>query len=608
MINTPPATILLIGVRHMKAKNKPKTEPVKFRRTIGRIAKGDNIIRCSSRKGFRNGDIEGAIYEVEKCTFMVDAADTEGFECLTSKDMAIYEYLYAHARRNGIALKFHEMSFGELMEFSKISSPTRLIEGIERIGKASVKYRPFCPQKSKQVFSKLLHTFEIKAAERGKRELKKASKKSTLIYTLPEYVKYHVQRSRSYGWVHLNTYADFKNKYSARLYSKLSILAGYDNAEWRVWEPTFSELAVYLGYARKGGDFHRGSFQRAIKAALDEINDVVMDFTFTLKKHNEHYEIYVGAKRENLFAQKAARVHKLKTLDRILDRRDSFLKVDKFPKTVWLFQAQTYFRKKRAGLHFPMGASFGISALAISKRWASDYAVARLLPNCKLGHMSANTFTNLVDMGEIKAAFQYWIDSQIHMSLEGLEDQFPDLKICDFDTADLPSREITNIRHTIAQLPEKAQLSHQFFARAETLLKANSTKETQYSASEIARLWHISINAASLNQFLCFGEVAAFQIVLKIKLLQVEEAFNIWLTNGVMVDRKSKEITEDVVQKVAQKETVIDEFYTRIIDEPPAEFDEMEELYLEQLVDKYEAQDNSENEFESVADDEDIPF
>lgn len=469
-------------VQHIAYSNslyigKDKAGKKVYRKAVGKDRTG---IRCESLHEAVNGSL--AALQVEKPRFMIDTIAWECGSKLTAKDHALYELLYAHARKEGVDKVYHEIDLKLVQKFIGVLSVDRLEEALVRILGVRVKYD--IKKKAKR-FRRLLGDAYVVGGGGSK----------FIRFSIPEATRNDILESGEYTWLDLKAFKGFKNKYSARLYQKLSLIAGRDCYFRRPWNITLQNLAEFVGYAEEGETFHSATFDRAINKAIDELKDSDLDFSFSVSRPKRakkgkgrplgKYTFAMSKKqRSSLYTQKAAKLDGL-TLNNLFDRRYCSLADHEYPERLWIAQAVKYLKE---------------DAITISKTWRDNIAAAHKDADIIIGSFRGGELLDLIKSEGLKIAFEKWVNAGF--------------------------------------VNEKT-------IRARDMLREDYDLHAPF-----------------------------------------------------VPDYSKQPKKEEIEAKPAFS----------IAEEPPAAFDEMEELYIEQLVDEYEAQGNSKKVLELADCDEDIPF
>jgi hypothetical protein len=109
---------------------------------------GSEIVRGRNRSGIQAADFAAeAVHtehplavRVEKPRVLIETARVEGVDLLTAKDIALHEYLIAHARKQGIETPEHEVGVGSMLGFLGVRDIGRLEESLSRLSRTVIRY------------------------------------------------------------------------------------------------------------------------------------------------------------------------------------------------------------------------------------------------------------------------------------------------------------------------------------------------------------------------------------------------------------------------------------------------------------------------------------
>lgn len=246
----------------------------------------DSAHRGRDRRGIRAGDlIKEARYDndVSNPRVEVPYALTKGkhfrvvdgvevHDRLTAADQALWHYLFARAKQDINALpkvgsdaglrdreayrgevRVHGVTVGDMLTYLGIANPARLRESLERIAETRVRYdiRYRGTRLTRPVDYLTIRPMPEKLRSRDVVE-----------FEIDPEVRVCMQLSRKYVVVDLNALTRFKSRYTARLYTKLSLMASRHallleskkNGEGKVglnkrhWSVKPEDLARELGY------------------------------------------------------------------------------------------------------------------------------------------------------------------------------------------------------------------------------------------------------------------------------------------------------------------------------------------------------------------------
>jgi len=367
---------------------------------------GEYIVRGKDRKGIRAGDWTQETGsnrhmldqpQVEKARILVETAAVVGADELTAQDIACHEYLLACARLDGIDKPKHQIKMRQMCDYLGVAKPDRVWSSLERLMRTLVRYHIVDPKTSRRVCKPLIDGLASST--------NRLTRTTVIDYSIPGVIRDAILQSRSYTWLDINVFPKFKSKYSARLYPKLALMAGYDFRVRKPWTPTLPELAAFIGYSQDDGDIHFTYFTRVLDKALAEIAEHVTAFEVVCVKpqrgsgrgrpvpEGATFHIRVSDATKSLWAHRPADLGPTQ-IGRIEDRRYSPLRREyEHPPVKWFAQAQTMTK---------------VPAEELSDRWRRDLSMSHSDPNIRLGAMTGSLLTSVLDAEGLKSAFRLW--------------------------------------------------------------------------------------------------------------------------------------------------------------------------------------------------------
>jgi hypothetical protein len=205
--------------------------------------------------------------QVPKPKQMIETMRIVGDDVLTASDGAVYELLLTWAREQGLELDTHEIPFSVVKSYLEVPStdPDKrkrgenktirtddLVAGLHRLSSTLVRY-------------------DVRDREFRRRgsvplvlaEVRESLRDGTAIvsYTIPPHIRRLMLEARSYGKLELRAFPYFRCRYTARLYQRLALRAGYDIELLKPWEIAPQRLAEELGY-KWSGAFRYADFRR----------------------------------------------------------------------------------------------------------------------------------------------------------------------------------------------------------------------------------------------------------------------------------------------------------------------------------------------------------
>ncbi|MFN3506639.1 MAG: hypothetical protein ACK4ZU_04120 [Allorhizobium sp.] len=368
---------------------------------------GECIVRGKDRKGIRAGDWKQETGpnkhlldqpQVEKARILVETAAVVGADELTAQDIACHEYLLACARLDGIDKPKHQIVMRQMCDYLGVAKPDRVWCSLERLMRTLVRYHIVDPRTSRRVCKPLIDGLASST--------NRLTGTTVIDYSIPGVIRDAILQSRSYTWLDINVFPKFRSKYSARLYPKLALMAGYDFRVRKPWTPTLPELAAFLGYSQDDGDIHFTYFNRVLDKALAEIAEHVTAFEVVCVKprrgsgrgrpvpEGATFHFRVSDATKSLWAHRPADLGPAQ-IGRIEDRRYSPLRREyEHPPVKWFAQAQTM---------------TAVPADELSDRWRRDLSMSHAEPTIRIGAMTGALLTSVLDAEGLKSAFRLWV-------------------------------------------------------------------------------------------------------------------------------------------------------------------------------------------------------
>lgn len=249
---------------------------------------GREIVRGRSRSGIQAADFAAeAVHtghplavRVEKPRVLIETARVEGVDLLTAKDIALHEYMIAHARKEGIQIHEHEVEVGSMLGFLGVREIARLEESLSRLSRTVIRYDVTDIETGKRI-----KTWPQMITLALEEDLKSGASKIT--YSLPKPLRTAMLQNRDYALLDLNVLPRLKSKYAARLYPKLALIAGYDAPLRKPWIATPDEIGEFLGFPKKEGKFAVADLRRAVETAVEQINEHATRFEVELRVERE---------------------------------------------------------------------------------------------------------------------------------------------------------------------------------------------------------------------------------------------------------------------------------------------------------------------------------
>ena len=246
-------------------------------RTVVPVArKGRTKVSGRSRAGYQAADLLLAMTEpsqkeeqdprLEMPRILIETMRVVGPDDLTARDEALYKMLLAVARMQGIDRERHTVDMADMLDYLEIRSVDRAVESLGRITRTTVTYD------LRQENLRRRATLPLIIAETTE-DLKRGT--ATLEYSIPFPVRRAILDALSYAKLEINAFARFRCRYTARLYQRLALRAGYSVRDPWTIEP--KQLAEELGFPVER--WHYGTFLRdCLKPAMADIDNHVRRF------------------------------------------------------------------------------------------------------------------------------------------------------------------------------------------------------------------------------------------------------------------------------------------------------------------------------------------
>jgi hypothetical protein len=206
--------------------------------------------------------------QVKKARELFETVRYVGGDELTARDHATYEYLFNTARHDGMEKESHLAVVGDIMRHLDVTHADRVWESLSRLADVRVTYGGGSEHVRVRGKVSLLN-FELTE------DLRAGT--AVLSYSIPAQVRNLVLQSESYALLEANAFPQFKCKYTARLYPRLALRAGYDAPVRKPWVVEPQKLAEELGYKFTKWNY-RHFFIDVLKPVLKDIENHVRRF------------------------------------------------------------------------------------------------------------------------------------------------------------------------------------------------------------------------------------------------------------------------------------------------------------------------------------------
>lgn len=258
---------------------------------IERKKKGERV-RGNKRKGFNSQSgmksmTDKAIGEIEQPTVDKSPALIKHLrivgktrkgerpeDVLTAQGAALYEFLMASARIQGMDLLGEfRVSYDDAKKYLQIEHNARLEALADQLKDTQVEY-----------------DFKLEGWDRfGRMPLlltdfaRDRDGQKYIIYSIHQAVKTVIMTRDTYTRLEINAFAKFSCKYTARIYPRLAMMAGFHPAYRKPWKIAPEELAKLIGFTYSG-EFHFGNFDKGcLTKVMEDIRQHVTRFDAELK-------------------------------------------------------------------------------------------------------------------------------------------------------------------------------------------------------------------------------------------------------------------------------------------------------------------------------------
>lgn len=328
--------------------------------------------------------------QVEKAAHLIKSMRIEGADNLTARDQAVYEYLLAQARADGIENGVHTLALGDVLAFLGIKDSDRLWQSLERIAGTLVSYDIRDGGRRRAKFS-LLSIALDEAVMAGM---------SLVRYEVPALVRETILAERSFAMLEINAFPKFRSRYTARLYPRLALRAGYDEALRKPWVIEPLRLAKDLGFVGQEAEamnyaiFRRDVLQPVLRDIADKVRrfEVRMDETRGTGRGRPVtcLTFRMSTARRTLREVKASRLTQVQ-ID--LARADEKAQPDWMPSAGVLSRAVTL---------------TGIDIVELSRRWKAMVASAQSDPAAEIEGFEGYMLARIVSGEGADAVFAMW--------------------------------------------------------------------------------------------------------------------------------------------------------------------------------------------------------
>ncbi|KQS91059.1 hypothetical protein ASG42_11245 [Rhizobium sp. Leaf391] len=238
-------------------------------------------IKAGDRKGFNSRSgmasmLDPELAEIEKPTvdkvvplitklrIIGDISESDHpKDVLTAQGHALYEFLMAAARIQGIVKDEYRVLLRDAKKFLGIKHNDRLRALGQQLQDTTVEYDfTIDGERWEGLKMPLLLVDYVTTLQDGK---------TYLVYSIQPHVKRVITEARQWAKLDINAYPKFQCKYTARLYPRFQLISQYHEAQRNNWIVSPIELAKMAGFVFTG-DFHYGNFEKGLlKPVLKDI-------------------------------------------------------------------------------------------------------------------------------------------------------------------------------------------------------------------------------------------------------------------------------------------------------------------------------------------------
>ncbi|NEK19937.1 RepB family plasmid replication initiator protein [Rhizobium leguminosarum] len=198
-------------------------------------------------------------------------------DVLTAHGAALYEFLMASARIQGLEqLGEFRVSYEDAKKYLEIEHNRRLEALATQLKETQVEY-DFKIEGWGNRWGRmplLLTDFAIDQ-----------DRKKYIMFSIHPAVREVIRSRETYTRLEINAFAQFKCKYTARIYPRLAMIAGFHAAYRKPWKITPQELAKLIDF-KFTGEFHWGNFEKGcLKKVMEDIRQHVTRFEAKLIVH-----------------------------------------------------------------------------------------------------------------------------------------------------------------------------------------------------------------------------------------------------------------------------------------------------------------------------------
>lgn len=322
-------------------------------------------------------------------------------EHLASKDMAVYWFLFASARKQGIHRERHFVTYNAVAKYLGTRNLQRVRDALDRLNVTDVRYD--CNQDGTRCqAAKLIDIaeFDPNSPFTGRTEI---------YFSLPAVLRRAVQRSKDYAMVDINALSRLRSRYAITLYIRLCYLSRMYDLSRHLWEVDTDKLADILSFPKKG--YRKGHLIVAVRQAVESIKGLGTmhrRFDFECLDPNEYtnqYQLTVGSSAKRVAEAAPAELSDAE-YEVVVSRNVLPLEAHQYPSV----------------LRFRQAASLvGHSTRIVSHEWRVDVWGATHY-GADVAGMKAEDFLRELRYGNLEQIFDWWTDKLVFLP-NGLRDR-----------------------------------------------------------------------------------------------------------------------------------------------------------------------------------------
>ena len=322
-------------------------------------------------------------------------------EHLASRDMAVYWFMFATARKQGIHRERHSVTYGAVAKYLGTRNLQRVRDALDRLNATDVRYD--CNQDgTRNQAAKLIDIAEFDRNQpfNGRTEI---------YFSLPAVLRRAVQKSKDYAMVDVNALTRLKSRYAVTLYIRLCYLSGMYDVSRHIWDLGVEKMADIISFPRKG--YRKAHLIAAVRQAIGEIEGLSkLHRRFDLdcsepNEFTEQYQFTVGSSAKRV-AEAAPAELSTDEYEVVYARNVLPLEAHQYPSVLRLRQAATV---------------VGRSTRIVSHEWRTDVWGATHHGEDVAG-MGAEDFLRELRYGNLEKVFDWWTDKLVFLP-NGLRDR-----------------------------------------------------------------------------------------------------------------------------------------------------------------------------------------